>query len=937
MKRSAGLPAAGHDCRFLVGIDLGTTNSAVHYVDLEGDRTIRLFQVPQLRAAGEVGPDALLPSFCYLSAGPELPPGALALPWEPQARFAVGAFAREQGAGVPERLISSAKSWLAHAGVDRTRGILPWGSDLGAEKLSPVDVSFRFLEHIRRAWDYTLGREHDRHGTPAVLAEQQVILTVPASFDEVARQLTVEAARRAGLEHLTLIEEPLAAFYAWLAQHHADWQERLHPGETILVVDVGGGTTDFSLIAIEPGPVLRRTAVGDHLLLGGDNIDMALARRAEKGWNVRLPARPWFMLCQLCRRAKEALLSPGGPSVLDVAVSGPGSAVVAATRSCRLVRAEVEQIVLEGFFPAVDLDSPPPERRRGIQEMGLPYAADPAVTRHLLQFLRDANTGESRAAGRPLIPSAILFNGGALLPVAIRDRLRSTVGRWQGTEPVPELEAVDLSLAVSRGATYYGLVRRGDGVAVRGGLARSYYLETDGGTRPGWLCVLPRDSNEGVVQHLRTPRFSVRTNQPVRFPLASSATRLGDLPGDLLPATTELTPLPPLHTVLRYGRRGQEALPVTLSAVLNEVGTLDLWLQSRASTHRYPLVFDLRGEVQDPAGPELRLTLDEAVLVAAERLLEESFTGTADPTTLFRHLEETLALGRDDWGLPVLRRLADRLVRLADSRSRSPRHEARWLNLTGFCLRPGFGTPGDEWRVGELWKLWHRGPLAPAQLQVAAEWWVLWRRLAGGLRLGQQQQIAGVLTRELVPRPGARLPTGPKAAQDHVEKWRCLGSLERLRPEAKAKVLQALLAAPGRLAEHHYWVIARLGARRLFHGPADAVVPAETAAALLVRLMARARDEARPRAAVFAVASLARQCGVRNLDLDADERRVAVQFLEQAEAPEAWVALVTSEGDADAEVTARIVGDRLPLGLALEPAPAADGAGDASRESLGGG
>lgn len=917
MNRSILVPRKDHGSRFLVGIDLGTTNTVVCYVDTEDGSSIREFPIPQLVAAGEVSTAVLLPSFCYLAAGPELPPAALTLPWESDPKQAVGVFARDQGAAVPERLIGSAKSWLAHAGVDRTRGILPWGSDIGSEKLSPVDVSFRYLDHIRRAWDHTFGQMRDRQGTPTVLAEQQVILTVPASFDEVARQLTVEAARRAGIEHLTLIEEPLAAFYAWLAKHEDSWQNRLKPGDTVLVVDVGGGTTDFSLIAIDEGPTLRRTAVGDHLLLGGDNIDMTLARLAEKAWNARLPTRQWFMLCQMCRRAKEALLTPGGPAFHDLAVSGPGSSVVAGTRTHRFHRADVEQIVLDGFFPEVRSDSPPPERRRGIQEMGLPYAPDAAVTRHLLQFLRDAAPLTGAPADRPLVPSTILFNGGALLPEQIRRRVCAVVGQWRPGPPVPEMEAVDLSLAVSRGAAYYGLVRRGDGVRVRGGLARAYYTQIDRADAPGWLCVLPRDVDEGVVQQLTEQRFVVRTNQPVRFPLACSATRLGDRPGAVLKESGDLVPLLPLHTALRYGRGNRDELPVTIAAMLNEVGTLDLWLQSSRSEHRFPLVFDLRGHAEAGSDPVLRLTVDEAAVQAAEGRLQEAFRPTGDPTRVLRQMEEALGLSRDDWSVAVLRRFADSLLGLAETRGHSAGHEARWLNLAGFCLRPGFGAPGDEWRVSQAWKLWHRGP-ATAQPQAVAEWWVLWRRLAAGLKVGQQQQIGGGLISELVPKAGERLPAGRKTvSHGHLERWRCLGSLERLDVPLKTQVLEALLRTPSRLEDHHYWVVARLGARRLFHGPVNGVVPARAVTGLLALLRQRCQADRYPRAGLFAVANLARLCGIRDLDLPDEDRLACLALLQAGQAPEAWTLLLTSRAEAADEVTTELVGDRLPLGLAL--------------------
>jgi hypothetical protein len=443
-------------------------------------------------------------------------------------------------------------------------------------------------------------------------------------------------------------------------------------------------------------------------------------------------------------------------------------------------------------------------------------------------------------------------------------------------------------------------------------------MQVDGADEPGWLCVLPRDVDEGAVQHLTEQRFLVRTNQPVRFPLACSATRLGDRPGDVLKQPGDLMPLLPLHTALRYGRGHRDALPVSIAAVLNEVGTLDLWLQSSRSDHRYPLVFDLRGgQTEADLPPTVRLTVDESALQTAEHLLQEAFSPTGDPTRVLRRMEEALGLSRDEWGVATLRRFVDSLLNLAENRGNSAQHEARWLNLTGFCLRPGFGAPGDDWRVNQAWKLWHRGPAA-AQPQVAAEWWVFWRRLAAGLKLGQQQQIGGGLVSELVPRTTERLPAGRKnAGHDYVEKWRCLGSLERLDVQVKTQVLDALLRTPSRLQDHHYWVVARLGARRLFHGPADGIVPARAATALLALLTQRCQSDRYPRAALFAVASMARLCGIRDLDLPDEDRAAALALLRQAQAPEAWATLLSSSAEATDEVTTELVGDRLPLGLAL--------------------
>ncbi|MBP5639292.1 MAG: Hsp70 family protein, partial [Victivallales bacterium] len=442
--------------RYIIGIDLGTTNCAMCYIDLDSPiHELHQFDIPQLVAPGEVASEPLLPSFTYLPGDHELPPEALKLPWDSSKSYAVGHFAREQGSRIPERLISSAKSWLAHSGVDRTRPILPWGGDLGSQMTSPVDVSFFYLDHLRQAWDSIFKRKKDRDGTPCRLTEQQIIVTVPASFDEAARELTIAAARKAGFKNLTLIEEPLAAFYAWLACHEANWKELVAPSDVIVVIDVGGGTTDFSIVEIDESFTLRRKAVGNHLLLGGDNMDMALARQAESHWKTRLTQRQWTTLCQECRRAKETLLGNTPPESYKVQLRGFGSSVVSGTKSLAFMREQVVDTILEGFFTSIPVDSPPPERRKGIQEMGLPYAADPTITRHLLQFLR--NAGPSLSSPVDLArPNKVLFNGGAMIPALIRKRILDVLRDWTEQDNITELETTDFSLAVAQGAATYG-------------------------------------------------------------------------------------------------------------------------------------------------------------------------------------------------------------------------------------------------------------------------------------------------------------------------------------------------------------------------------------------------------------------------------------------------------------------------------------------------
>ncbi len=490
--------------RYIVGIDLGTTNCAVAYVDTRGrerpSAEIRLFEVPQLVAAGESAPRSMLPSFLYLPGEHDLPPGAASLPWRPDADRIVGEFARIQGARVPGHLVSSAKSWLCHAGVDREASILPWAAPASARKVSPVEASADYLRHIRDAWNATFAVEHPEHR----LESQELVLTVPASFDEAARELTLDAAKRAGFQAITLLEEPQAAFYCWIVSHQEGWQREVRAGELILVCDIGGGTTDFSLITVVEtgsGPGFRRVAVGDHLMLGGDNIDLALAHRVEAKLGG-VPARQRTVERSPpgvpCRQGK----APGRVAPRALAGHDRRAGLEADRRQPPVgaSRAEVEEVVLGGFFPQVDRSETPARgARAGLQEFGLPFVADPAIPRHLAAFLRRHRTeaiGQGQPelldASRPARPDAILFNGGALTPAIVRDRLVSVVTSWFASEAdsagyAPRvLTNVSLDLAVAHGAAYYGVVRRGGGIRIGGGTARSFYVgfEAEARLRP---------------------------------------------------------------------------------------------------------------------------------------------------------------------------------------------------------------------------------------------------------------------------------------------------------------------------------------------------------------------------------------------------------------------------------------------------------------------
>ncbi|HYG67936.1 MAG TPA: Hsp70 family protein, partial [Anaeromyxobacteraceae bacterium] len=728
--------------RFLVGIDLGTVNSAIAAVDLAalGDPAdaLRALAVPQLVAAGLVEERRLLPSSAYVP-GPELAPSALRLPWG-ERPVVVGELAREQGARVPGRLVASAKSWLSNAKVDRTAAILPWGAPEGVPRLSPVAASARYLAHLRDAWDAA--------HPDAPLAAQEVVLTVPASFDEVARELTLAAAADAGLRP-TLLEEPQAAFYDWAARHRADLGAALGGHRLVLVVDVGGGTTDLTLIRAEVRdgrPRLERLAVGDHLLLGGDNVDVALARGVEAKLGERLDAPRWAALVQACRLAKEKLLAEGAPPRLPVAVVGRGSRLVASAVSSELVRDEVRKVLLDGFFPAVAAAERPRRapRTAGLAELGLPYESDPAITRHVAAFLAEHAADVGKGGGGMPRPDAILVNGGVFTPAEVRERLAAVVSSWfPGQPPVALLASPALDLAVARGAAYAALVRRGLGIRIGGGSPRAYYVGIAGpvpAEEPQALCVVPRHLEEG--SRVEVPRtFELALGRPVRFPLWASARPRFERPGDVVPVTDDLAPLPPIATVLRSpdapaaARGGMPGdVAVRLEAALTEIGTLELWCVAKDRDARWKLEFQLRGAGAPGAG-------DEASEVAAmPRRFDEAraqidlFYGKKSAAVeprevkgLFRALERILG-PRDGWSTPVLRELWGALHAGQTRRRRSPDHERIWLQLTGFCLRPGFGAPLDAWRAAETWKIFGEGLQYGAEPHGWQAWWILWRR-----------------------------------------------------------------------------------------------------------------------------------------------------------------------------------------------------------------
>jgi hypothetical protein len=607
--------------KYIVGIDLGTTNSALARCDAtaaEEESRIEVRSIPQLVNPNEVAERTLLPSFLYIPGEFDFPKGSLALPWDPEPKLVIGELARKRGAESPNRLVASAKSWLSYAAVNRTAPILPWEAPEEVPKLSPVEASSQFLQYLRTVWDSGEGGEQREF----VLAEQDVLLTVPASFDEEARELTRRAAEQAGYHHVTLLEEPQAAFYAWLESQGDAWRRRIKVGDLVLVCDVGGGTTDLSLIMVseENGELtLKRVAVGDHILLGGDNMDLALARilqqRLENSGN-RIDTWSLHSLWHQCRIAKEKLFESPRTQNRPITLLGKGTKLIGGTIKTELAREDLNQVLIEGFFPKVASGELPARQRRvGLQELGLPYAADPAITKHLARFLSEQVRNSPEAAGIRrgrcglACPTHILFNGGVMKAAVLRDRVVEVLNSWLrqegfdalGAEQI--LEAPDLEHAVARGAAYYGKARGGRGVRIRSGASRTYYIGIESAMPavPGMeaplkaLCVVPFGMEEGAEATIPNREFGLVVGEPAEFRFLSSSVRKQDQVGSLLEDWgTDIEELSPLEVTLKLDGQQGTVVPVRIETRVTELGTLEVWCVSRDNTQRWKLELNIR-------------------------------------------------------------------------------------------------------------------------------------------------------------------------------------------------------------------------------------------------------------------------------------------------------------------------------------------------------
>jgi molecular chaperone DnaK (HSP70) len=908
--------------RFTVGIDLGTTNTVVAFAG-EADREPRLFEIPALSAANEVDSSVLLPSLLYAPLDSE----RVIDPWG-DAPWALGSFARRRGRELPGRLVQSAKSWLCHSGADRRAAILPWGADPESPRLSPVEASERVLRHVARVWDAA--------HPAAPLAEQAVVLTVPASFDESARELTVEAAERAGLS-VRLLEEPQAAFYDFMSRVGDAGLEALVPegaGEArVLVCDVGGGTTDLTLIRVarNAGELeLERVAVGRHLLLGGDNIDLALAHLAESRLleaPERLEPGRFAELVLSCRSAKESLLGERPPEHASFSVRGSGAQLVGAARSTRLERTEVERLVFEGFLPMVGRDEKPARARSGLVAFGLPYEHDPAITRHIAAFL-------SRHAGGAA-PSAVLLNGGLFRSERAALRLGEVVSALSGAS-VARLPLPDPDLAVARGAVAYGRSLAGRGRRIGGGSAHGYYVAVDAGGGRRALSIVPRGAREGERHRAEGRSLTLRVGEAARFELFASDDAVTHAPGTLVPLDEErLLRLPAVTT--RFDARDAKELAVVLEGELSAVGIVELTCveenPGERAARRFRLAFDLRGpdperasERPGGARPRAESVPPAARLNEARELLDRAFgksraeVKAREIKDLVRELERVLG-ERKLWTLETNRALFDALVPGQTARRRSEDHERVFWMLSGYCLRPGFGHPQDPTRVKRLAALFGEGLTFAAASRNWQQFFIAFRRIAAGLDETTQGAMRDVLDPFLAP-AGPRVKKSkswkPLAPEEMLElaSW-----LERVPAERRAELVRVLLERTWTSRDPRIWAaIGRISARVPTYASVHHVVSTSVAERCIDHLLRERWPEmpSAPRAAF----DLSRKTGDRARDVNESLRREVLVRLAAAEAPPEWIEAVKEVVELRSVERQAAFGDDLPVGLKL-----VDGAG----------
>ncbi len=902
--------------QFLVGIDLGTTHTVVAYAHVATAQNIQLFPIEQLVDVGQVAARPLLPSVRYHPADGEIASDNLAFTASDNA--ILGEAARVLGAKTKGRFVTSAKSWLSHPSVDPSAAILPWGASDDVLKVSPLEASASYLAHVRTVW---------LHQFPdAPLEQQDVVITVPASFDEGARSLTLEAAKIAGLQNIRLLEEPQAVCYDWLRCNAGQLKEKLADVHLLLICDVGGGTTDLTLIKVEAGekePKLTRIGVGDHLMLGGDNLDLALAHTLESRLTnneKRLSAAELSQLLEQCRQAKERLLAEDAPESVKVTLLASGSKLFGGSRAATLTRDEVRAIALDGFFPLSKLNELPDKKRSGVVEFGLPYAAEPAVSKHIAGFLKlHEHAAQDALQIDSMVPDALLLNGGVFRSQPITKRAIDLLSSWREKPPIL-LENQHPELAVAFGAVSYALARREKKLKIGGGAARSYFLliDTNEAELSQGICILPRGSEEGEEIILKNHRFALRLGTPVRFHLAST---IGDSifkPGDIAEITDDFHSLPPL--AVAFDSDSSSEVLVELAVMQTEVGTLKIQCVSIENPKkRWDVEFQIRRGAAVSNSSDLPKNLD----VLCEKISDIFGTKSkqVDPKAvknLRADLEKMTGMDRSEWNSPLLRTLFNTLLEGEKYRRRSESHEKVWLMLCGYCLRPGFGYPLDDWRVEQVWKAYPHNIQFVNETQNWAEWWTLWRRIAGGLSATAQETIFADISKYIDPaaarQAGIEKQLKTRSYDDIV---RLAAVLERLPVQKKIQLGDWLLKRLEKSSESNqtWWAVGRIGARIPFHGSSHNVVSAETVEIWLLQLLDE--DWKKTPQIGFAATLMARMSGDRARDINDEMRQKVLEKLKLSKAPASWLEMVESVKELSEKEEKQIFGEALPSGLKL--------------------
>ena len=955
--------------RYIVGIDLGTTNITVSYIDnFQPEKKINNFRIPQICGPNEIAEYDALPSFHFELMGEELNYGSYILPWEiRQKKFIVGIFAKLRGNDAPDRLITSAKSWLSHNSVDRTAKILPWNTASQLEKLSPIEVSARFLGHIKEAWNYRF-RDYP-------LENQKIVLTVPASYDVVGRQLTVEAACKAGLPELTLLEEPLAAFYSWLSYNKLCWDKILKNGDSVLICDIGGGTTDFSVVRVDEEKntnklSLRRSATGEHLLLGGDNLDIAAAHSIEKNISntKKITNRQWMELVRSCQQAKEILLQSNAPESLNISITDSGSRLIAGAKNYEISKAKISEMLIEGFLPYVSFVDIPIKNPLGFREFGLQYAPDPAISKYLAKFIYDSfsNTSHSSNSKKEIsIPSALLLNGGFfksdLLKKRFIDVLKNIysgiINESENWNPLI-LENNKYDSAVSEGAAYFGNIIESGGIEITSRTTKSYYIGFEDKSSENrmikrGICIIPVGFNEGNETIIENKNFKLLLNKPVEFPIYISNKKNDDVIEKIIDIDSDnMLELPPLRTILTKKTEleiedGDNTLvDIRLSAKLTNLGTLEVWCIEKNGDARWNLEFELRKYNEkfeaDKAPQKTENYFEKQKFKEIKDELNNNFgsneVDSGASELLIKKLENIFGMQKNFWNLSSLRKLWELLIDCESGRKKNAGCEMRWLNLTGYALRPGYGVELDEWRVNRTLEIIEKTGLYYASNSACRnEWWILCRRMAGGLNNVKQINFAemakNLFLKNIDPRQKKNYKNEGKnfilngfnfdeIKINHGEMseiLRMTGMLENIDSSFKTELGRIMLNAINKDKSLKYFddvigTIGHLGARRPLYGKINNTVTPSEAEEWIKLLLKLPEFNGKH---IFSLVQLSRKTGDRFRDINDNLRLEILKKIKSLKGPLRFRTLIESGGELTTEEKRLAFGDSLPAGIVL--------------------